>query len=244
MTAAYAKSDPATNHILDFIAGGVPTNEYGESAGNYDATFGDIDGSHYGTLAEKTLSEIYYMQDEMLNSNGISTATGRYQALRGTLQEYQNRSGLSSSEKFTEAMQDDFGLTKMVDRGYQSWWSESISDDEFMSRLSCEWASLPDPYNGGKSHYDGDSAGNHASTTLEHFRAAVTEARAMIEGDSRFKPPQPEPPLVGVIDDPAQGLSAIQRVLVLTGDLTSREDIDGVFGPKSQAALDNLIARS
>ena len=244
----YAQSDPATDHLLDFIAGGVPTNEMGESGGNYNATFGDIDGSTYGTLADKNISQIYYMQDDMLNNNGISTATGRYQALKSTLQEYVNRDGLSTSEMFTERLQDDFGLTKMVDRGYQSWWDGALSDDEFMHRLSCEWASLPDPYNGGKSHYDGDSAGNHASCSLSDFRAAVEHASSLINdssaGGGRPKPPEPEPPLVGVMDDETRAIKSIQRTLVLTGDLTSREEIDGLWGSRSQTALNTLIGRS
>jgi muramidase (phage lysozyme) len=181
MTVSYAQSDPATNHLLDFIAGGVPSNPSGESGGCYDATFGDIDGSHYGDLAQKTLSEIYEMQDEMLRQNGISTATGRYQGLKSTIKEYQQSLGLPDSAMFTQALQDDFGFTKMCDRGYSNWWRKSIDDDEFMHRLSCEWASLPDPYNGGRSHYEGDSAGNSASTSLDNFRAALREARRFID---------------------------------------------------------------
>jgi muramidase (phage lysozyme) len=247
MTVAYKQSDLATDHLLDFIAGGVPDNPSGESAGCYDATFGDIDGSTYGDLSKKTVSQVYAMQDQMLNNNGISTATGRYQALKSTLQEYVSRNGLPSSTMFTEKLQDDFGLTKMIDRGYQSWWNGAINDDEFMNRLSCEWASLPDPYNGGRSHYEGDSAGNSASTSLAAFQSALDQARDFIEDGGRRQrpePPEPEPPLVGAIDDPVRGVKMIQRTLVLTGDLDGRDDVDGIFGSRSQAALDNLVERS
>ena len=247
MTATYNTSDPATNHLLDFIAGGVPGNEMGESAGCYDATFGDITGSTYGDLSRKSLAEIYNMQDSMYASNNTSTATGRYQGLKGTIQEYQHRNGLPSSTMFTEALQDDFGLAKMVDRGYQSWWNGDIDDNEFMNRLSCEWASLPDPYNGGRSHYEGDSAGNSASTSLACFQAALDQARDYIEDGGRRQrpePPEPEPPLVGVVDDATRGIKMIQRTLVLTGDLDGRDDVDGAWGSRSQAALDNLISRS
>ena len=131
----------------------------------------------------------------------------------------------------------------MVDRGYQSWWKKSINDDEFMHRLSCEWASLPDPYNGGRSHYEGDSAGNSASTTLEHFHAALVQARKYIDtqGD-QLKPPKPE--IVGAIEDPVVGIKAIQRILVLTGDLDGFADVDGVWGIRSEAALDVLVGRA
>ena len=228
MTVTFHQIDKATDHLLDFIAGGVPTNKYGESGGCYNATFGDMDGSVYGELSQKTLTEIYQMQDNMVAVNKVSSATGRYQALKSTLKEYQDRKKLPNGALFSPVMQDDFGLTKMKDRGYAAWRDGTISDDEFMHRLSCEWASLPDPYNGGKSHYDGDSAGNHASTTLEHFRAALRTARGYIE------------PAAMSAD---MGVRTIQATLVQTGDLAGMEDVDGVFGPKSRAALERLIAR-
>ena len=228
MTATFKTLDTCTNHLLDFIAGGVPTNEYGESGGCYDATFGDIDGSVYGDLSQKTLSQIYEMQSEMVAENNVSSATGRYQALKATLQEYQDRKKLPNGALFTPVMQDDFGLTKMKDRGYAEWKSGAIGDDEFMHRLSCEWASLPDPYNGGKSHYDGDSAGNHASTTLAHFRDALRTASGFIESP---------------VMDADMGIRTIQATLVQTGDLPSMAWVDGVWGSRSEAALRALIAR-
>lgn len=233
MTRSLQQLDPAADFILDFIAGGVPDNPSGESAGNYDAVFGDIDGSEYGVLAEKNFGEIYEMQSEMLADNGISTATGRYQALKSTLQEYQKRAGVTNEVMFTEIIQDDFGLKKMEDRGYDSWMASGISDDEFMHRLSCEWASLPDPYNGGKSHYDGDSAGNHASTSLSCFRNCLTQARELLAS---------RPQLVKRMDE-RQALSEIQRVLVRSGDLPLA-GVDGVWGPQSESAINTLIARS
>jgi len=186
MTVKYKESDKATDHLLDFIAGGVPDNEMGESAGNYNAVFGEIDASE--PLNEMTLAQIYVMQNEMVKENGISSATGRYQALKATLQGYQKSEKLPINTFFTEEVQDDFGWNKMCDRGYEAWWQEDISDDEFMHRLAMEWASLPDPANGGKSFYDGDAAGNHASTTVEAFRKALSVARAFINEGGRPPP--------------------------------------------------------
>lgn len=239
MTLTYAQTDKATDHLLDFIAGGVPDNPSGESAGNYNAVYGDINAKD--PLSKKTFAEIYDMQSDMLAENGISTATGRYQGLKATLQEYQAKVGLPDSTLFTEAVQDDFGLRKMMDRGYSSWWNEAIDDEEFMYRLSCEWASLPDPRNGGASHYDGDSAGNHASTSLECFQSALDEARAYINSDGLAAPDEDElEPRI----DAHQGVIAIQSVLLATGDLDSIADIDGIWGPKSDAALADLTERA
>lgn len=237
MTVLYKHTDKATNHLLDFIAGGVPTNQYGESGGCYNATFGDLDGSTYGDLSAKSLSAIYEMMTKMVNANGVSSATGRYQALKATLQEYQTRKKLPNSTRFTEELQDDFGLCKMVDRGYSKWWDSDIDDDEFMHRLSMEWASLPDPYNEGKSHYDGDAAGNHASTSLDHFRYALITARAYIGG---APPSQVDgEPLVSA----DEGVRSIQSVLVATGDLRGDNAVDGVWGRRSEAALRTLLKR-
>ena len=236
MTVTFEETDPATDILLDFIAGGVPDNLIGESKGNYNATFGDIEGSTYGDLSKKTLAQIYDMQDEMVATNKVSSATGRYQALKSTLEEYQNRENLSDNQLFTEKVQDDFGLRKMLDRGYDDWRVGDIDDDEFMHRLSCEWASLPDPFNGGKSHYDGDSAGNHASTTLVCFENALSAARDFIHEDDGDVPVGP--PIMAT----DQGIRSIQGVLIATGDL-QEGDVDGMWGPKSEAALRALIDR-
>jgi hypothetical protein len=40
-----------------------------------------------------------------------------------------------------------------------------------------------------------------------------------------------------------QGVRAIQRALVGTGDLATASEIDGIWGPKSEAALRNLLSR-
>lgn len=231
MTVTYHNSDKATNHLLDFIAGGVEGNQYGESGGNYNAVYGSINAT--APLHHKNLTQIYEMQTQMVNTNGVSSATGRYQALKGTLQEYQSRNKLPNHAMFTQRLQDDFGLCKMTDRGYSKWWNHELSDDEFMHRLSCEWASLPDPYNGGKSHYDGDSAGNHASTTLDYFRAALRTARGYINGVEPVAPAM----------DTDMGVRTIQATLVQTGDLASMSEVDGVWGTRSEAALRALLAR-
>lgn len=249
MTASLRDADRAADILLDFIAGGVPGNPMGESRGNYNAVFGSISASD--PLRDKTLSEVYEMQAAMLVRNRISTATGRYQGLRATIRGYQQARGLADSVKFTEALQDDFGLQKMIDRGYGGWRAGLIDDDEFMHRLSIEWASLPDPMNGGKSHWDGDSAGNHASTTLSQFRNALREARdAVADPEIPTEAPAPDetpPPNVeaeGIPNNPSDAaVREVQRVLVQTGDLPDLSWVDGVWRGKSQAALDRLVAR-
>lgn len=169
--------DNCTDLILDFIAGGVPDNPSGEAFGNYNAYFGRPRSK--ADLSKKTLKQIYEFQARMLRSDPRSTAIGRYQFLRRTAQGLQKKESLPDSTLFTPELQDRWGWILMVGRGYKSWWRGAISDEEFLSNLSAEWASLPDPFNGGKSHYDGDSVGNHASTTQAKALAMLRRAREL-----------------------------------------------------------------
>jgi muramidase (phage lysozyme) len=173
-------SDPCTDIILDFIAGGVPDNQSGESAGNYNATIGDIEGRTYGDLSVRSLADIYSCMDDMIARGLPSTATGRYQIIRRTMQSLQAHFALPGSTLFSLALQDTFAVRLLVGRGYPAWWRHHLTDIEFAHGISCEWASLPDPERSGSagrtSHYDGVGA-NHASTTVGHVLDMLTRAR-------------------------------------------------------------------
>jgi muramidase (phage lysozyme) len=185
--STYKDKDPATDLLLDFIAGGVPGNPRGEANGNYNAYFAHGDSTY--DLSKLSLTEIYQFQQRMLADDPRSTALGRYQFLRGTLQGLQKARKLSADTKLTHELQDDLGVALLVRRGFSKWWKDEISDDQLANGCSMEWASLPDPDNGGKSHYDGDSVGNHASTSLANFRAAIARAKEL-----RSQQPSPTPP--------------------------------------------------
>lgn len=180
--STYAGADNCTDIVLDFIAGGrwgdELGNPIGESNGNYCAYFGHVDSTE--DLCSMMLWEIYDFQDNMLAEDPRSTAIGRYQFLQGTLQDLQQQNGLPSTELFTEELQDSLAVDLLVRRGYSDWWRGELSDQNFAHALSLEWASLPDPENGGKSHYDGDDVGNHASTTLDCVYEMLRRARGEI----------------------------------------------------------------
>jgi hypothetical protein len=173
--STYAGKDSCTDILLDFIAGGVPGNPSGESGGNYNAVIDDINASD--DLAQYTLDQIYELMAELLAQGEPSTAVGRYQIIRKTLHSLQSSKRLPGSALFTPELQDQIALSLMVGRGYPRWWNGRMSDTDFAHGLSCEWASLPDPYLGGKSHYDGVGP-NHAGTTLAHVYDALQRARA------------------------------------------------------------------
>lgn len=178
--SSFAGKDNCTDIILDFIAGGLwgdrLGNPVGESDGNYNAYFGHITGPY--NFATYTLDRIYQFQAEMLVRDRRSTAIGRYQFLRRTLQALQAKRGLPGSTLFTHELQDRLAVDLLIGRGYPAWWRGSLTDAEFAHGLALEWASLPDPRNYGKSAYDGDSAGNHASTRMANVYAMLRRARA------------------------------------------------------------------
>lgn len=173
-------SDRCTDIILDFIAGGVDGNPSGESAGNYNAVIGNAKA--HDDLGQKTLTDIYRLMDERLAAGMPSTAIGRYQIIRHTLQTLVAGLGLGRNAFFTPALQDQLAVRLLVGRGYPAWWRGHMTDQEFAHGLSCEWASLPDPERGGKSHYDGVGP-NHASTSLNKAYGMLARARAEIPAD-------------------------------------------------------------
>lgn len=176
--SSYVTTDPCTNLVLDFIAGGVPGNPMGESRGNYNAVFADIDAAD--DLGRYTLAEITgpVMDRVLRNGRNRSTATGRYQFLRRTLKSLAARRGLAGATLFTPELQDLLAVDLLVGRAYKAWWRTSISHAEFAHNISMEWASLPDPRNGGRSFYDGDGL-NHASTSLAAVYDMLRRARAI-----------------------------------------------------------------
>jgi hypothetical protein len=236
--STYKVKDPCTDLLLDFIAGGVPGNLGGESGGNYSAYFGHVHSKV--DFSSMTLNEVYDFQARMLQDDSRSTALGRYQFLRGTLQGLQVAHKLPGNTKLTNELQDRFGVSLMVRRGFSRWWLEQISDDDLANGFSMEWASLPDPQNGGKSHYDNDSAGNHASTSLATFMAAIAKAKTLRTQQPTPTPePTPTPP-PKPLPDPAPTDEIVvgdRGKMVQQVQLNLDVVVDGVYGKTTSDAV-------
>lgn len=174
--STYKGKDDCTDVILDLIS------EH-ESAGNYNAVIGHVHASD--DLGQYTIRQIYAKMDGLLYKEHMpSTAIGRYQIIRKTLKSLVATLHLNENvDKFTPELQDRLAVELLKYRGYQKWYLGKLGNVDFAHQLSCEWASLPDPYNGGRSHYDG-IAGNHAGTTLAHVYAGLDRARALKENGS------------------------------------------------------------
>jgi muramidase (phage lysozyme) len=170
--------DPCTDIILDFIAGGTPDNKGGESGGNYNAVIGNAKSKQ--DLGAWTLGEIKRsLMPALLAKGEPSTAVGRYQIIKRTLEGLQGPAGIGDDEHFTPLVQDHLAVQLLSGRGYRAWYKGQLDDVTFAHGLSCEWASLPDPQHGGKSHYDGVGP-NHAGVGLPAVYAMLARARAAI----------------------------------------------------------------
>lgn len=165
--STYAGKDDCTDIILDLIS------EH-ESFGNYNAVIGDIRADD--DLSQYTLNGIYDLMAKLLSEGQPSSAIGRYQIIRKTLQGLVASKNLPPDTLFTQKVQDSLAVSLLVLRGYMDWWDGKMTDEEFAHGLSCEWASLPDPDMDGKSHYDGVGP-NHAGTTLKHVTDGLRRAR-------------------------------------------------------------------
>lgn len=221
--------DPCTCMILDFIAGGpnIPANPIGESKGNYNAYFGHADSTK--DLSQMSLATIYAFQDAIYRQNGVSTAIGRYQFLKGTLQDLAKAKKLPPSTLFTPELQDDLAVALLVRRGYSDWWKGEMDDASFANGLSQEWASLPSPEKGGRSYYDGE-AGNHASTTLKAVYAMLAEARKLKDqptpAPEPIPPPTPEPTIINKLTSQEQeALAALENAYDLVYKLPGMDVI-------------------
>lgn len=174
--STYKGKDDCTDTILDLIS-------EQESRGNYNAVIGHVYGLPGIELSHLTIRQIYSVMDGLLNGRYgkrmPSTAVGRYQIIRRTFKNVAANLRLKDTDKFTHELQDRMAVELLKGRGYQKWWLRKLTTIDFVHQLSCEWASLPDPYKGGKSHYEG-LAGNHAGMTLLHVYHTLDRARTLM----------------------------------------------------------------
>lgn len=239
--STFKATDPCTDIILDFIAAG-------ESGGNYDAVIGDAKSAIGLNLM--TLSQIYTLQAQ-LQTHEPSTAIGRYQFIRDTLQGLVKARGVPTGTMFTNELQDQLALDLLNSAcAYKGWRAGTTSDATFEHLLSCQWASLPDPQHGGRSHYDGDSAGNHASTTLAAVGVMLGRARAALSGASAGVAATGAAPGQSNKLEAAPQLAdlARQAKLAMPGAIAGVQSLlktsgfdpgpaDGIYGPRTAAAL-------
>lgn len=150
-----------------------------ESHGNYNAFFGRITNQDDPRFTSMTIRQVRRWQDDFVNAGSRSSAAGRYQIIRSTMDAIIGRLGLDGGETFDASLQDRMAIDLLGQRKLGKFLSGRIGITAFGNQLAMEWASLPvlsnirgDKRNvrRGESYYAGDGINN------AHIEPAVVEA--------------------------------------------------------------------
>lgn len=154
-TRTNTQGNSAVKSILDLLGNAEGTDRgrgYNEVMG-----YGQF-GNPSKNLTDMTISEVYSYQRDLVNNGAMSSAVGRYQFVNSTLKQTVNALGYNpNTTKFTPAVQDALATHQLERRGFSKYLSGDISQTDFMTNLSKEWASLPNPAT-GQSYYQGQPA--------------------------------------------------------------------------------------
>lgn len=164
--------------LLDFVA-------KGEAARGGDPYASVFPSRIIPEITQMSLEQIFQFQRERTASkiNGglglESSAAGRYQFIRSTLEEVVTRSKISISTRYTAQCQDFLMIFRLKDfRKFNQWISGSITDQAFCLELAKEFASIPVPFttkgakrtvNPGESFY----AGVGSNRSVGHANVSV-----------------------------------------------------------------------
>lgn len=153
------------SHLRELIAQGELVGLY-EGGTNYDVSynngqingelFRDSNGYTQDDFTQMTIAEVRQWQDEFVDAGSASSAVGKYQIIRKTLDGLvDGMDGIDENTVFSEDVQDAMADELLRQRGYDRFMNGELNEYELMGELAKEWASLPKNM-GGKSYYAGD----------------------------------------------------------------------------------------
>lgn len=155
---------PAAAKIaLDFIASK-------EAPRGYDTVYGNRMSRMPKPLTSMTINEVI-AQGAWRTKQFGSSACGRYQFMKATLEGLVSAGRARGDERMTPDVQDRLGYELLIRRGYKRFMAGSMSAVDFGNQIAMEWASFPvlSAINGkrrGQSYYAGDGQ-NHALVAPE-----------------------------------------------------------------------------
>ena len=169
--------DPGKKQIL---------NEIGlkESRGDYNALVYGKNTPKRASLVRMTLQEVLNYQAGMVSRGHASTAVGKYQITRDTLEEFAKKAGVSMEEKFTPFIQDKIAAKILDEAGYTKFAKGEISRDTFTNNVARRWAAMPSTT--GKSFYDG-IAGNKSLISLQNAQQLYSSSAALSNATNNLR---------------------------------------------------------
>ncbi|SDP08111.1 hypothetical protein [Phyllobacterium sp. OV277] len=180
--------------LLDFIGDTEAPKGYGTIYGNNQGKLGR-------PITSMTLGDIIDAQPAWSKAFR-SSATGRYQFMRATLQDLSRELGLLGTQVFNAGFQDRLAYHLLKRRGYEAFMSGAISRTEFGKRLAQEWASFPvlaaikggsRPVSRGQSFYAGDGL-NKSLVKPETVEAVLDRVKAAESAPITPAPVEPATP--------------------------------------------------
>ena len=155
-----------------------------ESGGNYNAYFGKAKNQNNPKFTTMTLKEVRDWQDKFVRNGSKSSAVGKYQIIRSTLDGLIASLGVKKSELFDEDLQDRMALKLIEEKRLKDFLNKEISVATFGSLLARVWAALPvlkaetnnkgRKVKRGQSYYAGDGL-NKAHIMPEEVEGVLEE---------------------------------------------------------------------
>jgi len=154
------------SHLLKTIA-------KGESRGNYNAYYGRPNNNKI-KLTKMTIGEVLAWQEKYIAKGSPSSAAGKYQIIRPTLEGLIKEQGIDKNKLYNKNMQDRLAVGLLERRGVKDYAEGKISRKQFAHNLSREWAALPKIVgkNPHKSYYAGDGL-NKVQITREEILSSI-----------------------------------------------------------------------
>ena len=157
-----------------------------ESRGDYDIVYGGIPKAQRpAKLTAMTIDQVIAWQKQVVAAGAASSAAGKYQIIRKTLEASIAALRMSGARLFDKATQDQLAMHLLRGRGMQRFLDGQIDVDDMALGLAKEWASLPVPHDmkgasrqikAGQSYYAGDGL-NKAHATVAVVEKALLVAR-------------------------------------------------------------------
>ena len=113
-----------------------------ESRGNYNAYFGNA-ANHDLKFTDMTITDVLDWQKRYVDEGNPSSAVGRYQIIRPTLDGLVKQLNINPNAHFDEPMQNRLAIALIERRGSVDFIQQKLSAESFAHELSKEWASLP-----------------------------------------------------------------------------------------------------
>lgn len=182
----------------------VPLKALLDAIGKHEAPkgYGQIYGGAKGVpkdtdVSKMKLKDVQALQRRMIAAGSKSTASGRYQFIKNTLNATIAEMGLTGEEVWGPDLQDQMALHLVTKRGLSKYLDGQMGREDFANNLAKEWASLPvvnKQWNGkrwveaGQSYYAGDGlnkAFHPVSDVLKLVDALKEEA---VTSEAGFQP--------------------------------------------------------